>query len=227
MIQGDLGATPDFDFEAVVFESTGLAHYYQSNSLLYVPWVKDGVVSANASGPGSLIQSESVVNGHRQFEVIVPEGAAGLAHYVGQAAAAVAGSARPPINWTRSPETLPAGAIGPASLIQSSTTNPDGHGRLELVVLQGTSLIHFWWDGTAWQQGNTITTQAAAPGTLIESMDRLNIVVPEPPAPDAGPPWDLHHYYGFDNGYYSQWWEGPVISTAAAGLRLRDPERHH
>jgi hypothetical protein len=226
MIQGDFGQGPDFDFETVVLEDNGaagtynLVHYYRSNSQPGAPWVKatDNAISSGATGPASMIQSDYKVNGHWQFEVIVPEGT-GLVHYVGQAAAA---GARPTINW-RAAETLPAGVVGPSSLIQSRLVkNADGHGRLELLALQGTWLNRYWWDGTSWQPGNApITTQAAAPGALIEDMRSpvvegsvLHIVVPESPT-GAGPPWELHYYTcGEDQ---SNLGEAPMISTVAAG----------
>src|SRR5262249_10261212 len=149
-----------FDFEAVVLESDGLWHYYRANSQPGTPWVKGNQISAQASGPASLIQSDYVVNGHGQLEVIVPEGAT-LVHYTGQAATTT-GTARPTMNWSQSPESLPAGEIGPASLIQDSV-KVNGHGTLHLVLQQGTSLVHYTWGGSGdWFKGDTITMKAAA-----------------------------------------------------------------
>ena len=221
MIQGDYGTGPDLDFEAIVLEGTSLVHYFRSNSQPGTPWVRGNLITARASGPGSLVQSGTAVNGHGPLNVVVPEqlapGVIQLAHYVGQAAPAGTGSARPAVNWTGAvgTATLPPGSVvGPASL--ATITGPAFNG-LGLVVLEGTELRYWIYDGTGWQQPGTsaITVQAAAPGTLIESGGEVHVVVAQSAAAGASPPWELHYYHGDTQG--QQWAAGSVISTAASG----------
>ncbi|MGH3297611.1 MAG: neuraminidase-like domain-containing protein [Trebonia sp.] len=220
MVAGDYGTAPDYDFEAVTLEGTSLVHYYRSNAQPGTPWLKNpNTVSTAAAGPASMIQSDYTVNGHRQLEVIVQETGGALTHYAGQAAAAVPGQNRPAVTWQKSGETLPSGGVGPSSLIQSGPASPNGHLRFDLVILQGTNLVHCWWDGpgTTWQVGETITSQAAAPGALVGDAvgyGPLTVVVPESPAAGTGPPWQLRQYYVDSSG---AWQQGGVITTAAAG----------
>lgn len=75
---------------------------------------------------------------------------------------------------------------GPACLTQTSFGTEFGNpGNFDLVVLQGTSLVHYWHDNSdpalAWHRGEVITQSASAPGCLIQSDfdGNLEVVVPE------------------------------------------------
>jgi hypothetical protein len=61
---------------------------------------------------------------------------------------------------------------GPACLIQTDFT-ADGRRNFELVVLEGSSLVHYWRANdtldTPWRKGEVISTRAIAPGSLAQS----------------------------------------------------------
>jgi len=66
------------NFEVVVLEGKNLVHYYRDNTT-NSKWNRTTVITSNATGPGTLIQSSyGTPNKPGNFEVIVPEGD----HYV-------------------------------------------------------------------------------------------------------------------------------------------------
>src|SRR5262249_55034702 len=83
-------------------------------------------------------------------------------------------------------------ATGPGCIVQSDFRAPGSdHGNFEVVVLQGSDLVHYWHDNAdptlAWHRGETITTAATGPGCIIQSDFRspgsnhgnFEVVVPE------------------------------------------------
>jgi hypothetical protein len=211
IIQGDLGAGPIMNFEAVVLEGNNLVHYWKDNSLLgfIQPWQRGEVVSSNAAGPGWLIQSDWInPSGRGNLEAVVLEGSK-LVHYW-----------RDQNNqWHADVNIITSSATGPGSLIQSDYSS-GGHGRFEVVVLEGANLVHYWHDSnpnTAWQRAEVVTTHAASPGCIIQSdylgannHRNFEVVVCEGSGPG---PYALVHYT-FDG---TSWNLGEVITWKATG----------
>ena len=107
-------------------------------------------------------------------------------------------------------------ATGGASLIRSSF----GPGDFEVVVLQGSNLVHYWRDNHdihwTWHQGQTISTSATAFGScaLIESnlgVDHNNfeLVVQEGS--------NLVHYWHDNSDTQSPWQRGLTVATGVTG----------
>jgi hypothetical protein len=72
--QSDFVAGGHGNFETVVLEGSVLSHYYHANDIPTSPWRRGQVITTQATGPGSIIQSDFVAGDHGTFEVIVPEG---------------------------------------------------------------------------------------------------------------------------------------------------------
>jgi hypothetical protein len=74
--------------------------------------------------------------------------------------------------WHRG-STITGIASGPGSLIQSTfRARPDVPGNLEVVVLEGRNLVHYWRDSVdldSWHGGDIITRNATGPGSLWQS----------------------------------------------------------
>jgi len=164
-IQSSFG-TPQFDgnFEAVVLEGSNLVHYYRDNSKDDHPWHRTVVITSKATGPGSIIQSSYGTPNHPgNFEVIVPEGG-NLVHYYRDNSA----NGYP---W-HYVTTITSKATGPGCLIQSTFGTPC-LGNFEVVVLEGTELVHYWRDNSdvkqPWHKTVAITTGATHSGSLIQS----------------------------------------------------------
>ena len=208
IIQGDFGvAGYPMNFEAVVLEGTKLVHYGRDNSDLSQPWKSAEVISTQATGPGWLFQSDWMDNRHGHLEVIVLEGK-NLVHYW-------IDNTSSNRQWNKDPNPITANATGSGCVIQSSYKDANGHGRFDVVVLEGKNLVHYWSDSTAnppWRRGQVITANAVSAGCMIQSDYRnFEVVVCEDTG--FGPPFELVHYY-YDG---SAWNRGPVITSTATG----------
>ena len=132
------------NFEVVVPEGNKLVWYQRR-------WDKSGwdfvgIISTNATGPGCIIQSDfkskdSNSIEHGNFEVVVQEGS-NLLHYWHD------NTTR---KWSRA-ATISNAATGPGCIIQSDFKSPDPqrviHGNFEVVVQEGSNLLHYWHDNT-------------------------------------------------------------------------------
>jgi hypothetical protein len=110
--------------------------------------------------------------------------------------------------WQQSLQTITAGVVGPASLIQSDWGDGD-HGNFELTVplragANQASLWHFWHDNSdpenPWQhEGEAIVTDVVGPGSLVQSDYRggghgnLELVVPLRAGSDRANLWHYWH----------------------------------
>jgi hypothetical protein len=115
-------------------------------------------------------------------------------------------------------------ATGPGCIIQSNFGGGD-HGNFEVVVLEGSDLVHYWHDNstdlsTPWiRSPHTITTSATGPGCMIQSdfgdgdHGNFEVVVLEGN--------DLVHYW-HDNSDVDNLWAGgtTITSHAISGGRL-------
>jgi hypothetical protein len=79
LIQSKFGSQPGGNFELVALEGSALVHYYRDNTKADSPWVRAQIITADATGPGAIIQS-NFGGPIGNFEVVVPEGNQ-LTHY--------------------------------------------------------------------------------------------------------------------------------------------------
>jgi hypothetical protein len=138
------------NLEVLVPEGSNLNHYYRDNTGWHGP---TATVTANATGPASLILGEHVgADGHRNLEALVPEGS-NLNSYI-----------RDDSGWHQT-ATITTAATGPASMTLSDFVNPaNGYHNVEVIVPEGNNLRAYFRDevhGTGWQ-GPTDTVTAAA-----------------------------------------------------------------
>ncbi len=166
IIQSNFGSPGNF--EVVVPEPDGLAHYWHDNADVTSPFIRSATIAPGSIGPGSMVQNRE--NGN--LEVVVRHGSE-LHHYW-----------RDHSGW-RHGGIVTARATGPACLIQSTYWD-----NLELVVLEGAELVHYWRDESEtpimkWRFGAVITTQATGPagfcqGTFGDAPNtNFEVVVPE------------------------------------------------
>lgn len=119
------------------------------------------------------------------------------------------------------PERLPAGDAGPGCITQSNL-GKNGN-NFEVVVLEGSNLIHFWHDNSlvtsAWHRGQVITDHATGPGCIIQSSlganhNNFEVVVPEA---DLQGGQELVHYFHNNADVTSSWQRGQVIAHHITG----------
>ncbi|GIJ89477.1 hypothetical protein Asppvi_008419 [Aspergillus pseudoviridinutans] len=146
-----------------------LTHWWRNGSDPSQSWQgPTATISTKATGPGCIIQSTyGTPTNPGNFEVVVPEGN-NLVHYYRDNTAA----GQP---WKGPIATISTKATGPASLIQSTYGTPKDPGNFELVVPEGSNLVHYFRDNnpaldpSPWHGPTVITDQATGPGALIQS----------------------------------------------------------
>jgi hypothetical protein len=111
-------------------------------------------------------------------------------------------------------------ATGTGCVIQSDFGS-GSHGNFEVVVLQGSQLLHYWHDNSnvnfAWHRAEVISSVATAiaPGCLIQSNlgsgshGNFEIVVQEGP--------NLVHYFHDNSNVTLPWERGQTIATGVTG----------
>jgi hypothetical protein len=166
LIQSDyyLNGSVHGRFDAVVNACGGdLVHYYNDNE--GSGWHQGEQIVPDASGPGSIIQSDwteispldpsGPLHGH--WEVLVPRNNQ-IEHWYSNGG----------LSWKLA-STFAPGATA-ASFIQSDY-NQFGHRYMEAVVTQGTNLVHYvnQQDGTGWHQWETIVSGVSGQGSIIQS----------------------------------------------------------
>jgi len=111
---------------------------------------------------GSIIQSTFGSPGN--FEALIQEGTS-LVHYFHD-------NADINLPWTRA-QTITTTATGPGCIIQSTFGASSRPGNFEVVVQEGTSLVHYFHDNAdinlPWTRAQIITDSATGPGWLIPS----------------------------------------------------------
>lgn len=158
------------NFETLVLEGSNMVHYWRDNSTPGFPWSKSAIVSAAATGPACLIQSNFGSAGHPgNFEALVLEGA-NLVHYWRD-------NTTPGFPWNKT-VTVSTAAVGPACLVQGTFGTP---GNLEALVLESNpanqglppyNLVHYWRNDSApglpWNRGEVVSSIAIGPASLIQ-----------------------------------------------------------
>lgn len=209
LIQSDFMAGGHGNFEVVVPEGNELVHYFHINADVLSPWQRGQVITAQASGPGCIIQSDFGAGGHGNFEVVVREGA-NLVHYFH-----INDNVNNP--WQRG-QTISTQATGPGCILQSDFM-AGGHGNFEVVVQEGANLVHYFHIndnvGNPWLRGPVISTQATGPASLIQSdfkagvNGNLELVAPEGKL--------LVHYFFTNFGAGWAWQRGQTVTDRADG----------
>jgi hypothetical protein len=211
IIQSDFGTPANHgNFEVVVLEGNNLIHYFHDNSNVALPWERAQVISARATGPASIIQSDLQSGAHGNFEVVVLEGN-NLVHYFHD-------NSNVSAPWQRA-QVISARATGPGSIIQSDFRS-GANGNFEVVVPEGSNLVHYFHDnsnvGAPWQRAQVITAQATGPGSIIQSDFRsgahgnFEVVALEGN--------NLVHYFHDNSNVGSPWQRAQIISAQATGL---------
>jgi hypothetical protein len=194
LIQSSFGSPGNF--EVVVPEPDGLAHYWHENSDMSLPWTFSTILAPGSTGPGALVQNRENSN----LEVVVLEGT-NLRHYYRDGA-----------GWHRG-DVVTNRATGPACLIQTTYW-----GNLELVVLEGSNLVHYWRDESEtpimrWRFGGIVTNRATGPagfyqGTYGEDANpNFEVVVPEGDV--------LAHYWRDNTDGNLPWYSGGAVTYGA------------
>ena len=200
--RGSLG-----NLEAVVQYGNRLIHFWRDNTL--TEWRGGQTISTTATGPASIIQSSFKSRDHGNFEVVVQEGNQ-IVHYFHD-------NADLNLLWRRG-QTISTRATGPASIIRSSFKSGK-HGNFEVVVQEGTQIVHYFNDNAdvnlPWRRGQTISARATGPATIIQSSFKsgehgnFEVVVQEGN--------EIVHYFNDNSEVNVPWRRGQTISTRATG----------
>jgi hypothetical protein len=138
------------NFELVVPEANGLAHYWHDNDRIGSLWQRTGIIAPGSLGAGAILQNRR----NNDLEVLVRHGC-DLVHYWRNGGI-----------WRLTAQPINANASGPAALIQSSYGD-----NLELIVQEGVRLVLYFreWDaaGQPWNFGGVVAERATgAPGFI-------------------------------------------------------------
>jgi hypothetical protein len=217
IIQSSLGTESGNpgNLEIVVLEGNQLVHYWHPNSEAKLAWRRSQVITKTATGPGCLIQSSFGTEAGKpgNLEVVVPEGNQ-LVHYWHDSSA-------PNSPWHHG-LVFGSGVRGRPSFIQSSLKTPGSvHGSFEVVVREGSDLVHYWHDSSQptkpWVRGQTIATTATGGGSIIQSSFK-----PMPTAPgnfevvfQEGS--SVTHYWHDNTNPNNPWVRGPTFASGVTG----------
>ena len=143
---GDTG-----NFEVVVPEPGGLAHYWRDNDHIETPWRRVGVIAPNSLGSGAIIQNRK----NDDLEVVVRHGR-DLVHYWRSGGV-----------WRATAQPIITNASGAAAVIQSDYSD-----NLELVVREGARIVLYWreWNaaGQPWKPGGVVIDRATGEPGFIQ-----------------------------------------------------------
>jgi hypothetical protein len=219
IVQSDFLSAGHGNLEVVVQEGSQVVHYWHDSGQPNSRWQRAGSFGTGVTGAPAFITSDFTSAGHRNFEVVVPEGS-NLVHYFHPHDSANN-------SWQRG-QVVATGISSSAALIQSDFTS-GGHGNLELVVRVGDRLTHFWHDSSQpaspWQRAGSFGTGVTGAPSFIQSSfgsasghGNFEVVVPEGST--------LAHYW-LDNSRAGSTWARagePAITgvTSAASLIQSD-----
>jgi hypothetical protein len=212
LIQSDFQKNGRGNFETVILQGSDLVHYWHDNSNVQRTWVRGQVITHAATGAGCLIQSDFRSQGHGNFEVVVPEGR-NLVHYFHD-------NSNVASPWQRA-QLISSASTGPATIIQSDFRSGD-HGNFEVVVLEGSNLVHYFHDNgnvsNPWKRAQVISTHATSSGTIIQSdfkgggHGNFEVLVREGAT--------LWHYFHENDNVNNPWKRGQQVSTIPGGAAV-------
>ena len=161
VIESDSLRIPKRNIEALLFADGQLHHVSRQNAV----WSLAQTLPSAASGPGSMIRSDFHSGDHPgNFEAVLWNGTE-LQHWWHD-------NSDSTLPW-RQGQTISNRATGPGSIIQSDFRSGGDHSNFEVVVLEGTDLVHYWHNNSdvnlPWQRAQTISTTATGPGCIIQS----------------------------------------------------------
>ena len=229
IIQSTLGGDHN-NFEVVVPEATAsgqqLVHYFHDNTDVNLPWTRAQVIDPSVSGPGCIIQS-TLGGDHNNFEVVVPEPAAGggqqLVHFFHD-------NTNVALPWTRA-QIINPHVSGPGCIIQS--TLGGDHNNFEVVAPEpttdgGQQLVHYFHNNTdvslPWTRAQVIAPHVAGPGCLIQSTlggehNNFEVIVPELPANAPGRQ-QLAHYFHDNTNVNLPWTHAQIIDYSGQSQKI-------
>jgi hypothetical protein len=205
IIQSDFRSDNHGNFEVVVIEGNQLVHYWHDNSDVNKPWQRAQIITANATGPGCIIQSDFGSDDHGNFEVVVQAGNT-LVHYWHD---------NSDVNtaWQRG-QVITWDATGPGCIIQSDFSS-DEHGNFEVVVQEGSALVHHWHDNSdvnaPWRRGQTVALPVSSSVCIIQGNfgstqhGNFEVVIQEGQ--------QLVHHWHDNSDVRLPWARGQVITT--------------
>ena len=200
------------NFEVIVPEVHGLAHYWLDNTSAGPrPWNFVGIAVPGSTGPGTVLENR--LNGN--LEAVVTVGRELIHCWFDN------------IVWTLGAK-ITAGASGAPAMIQS-----DYDGHLEVVVAEGPDLVLYWldWGGPppTWKPGGLITDAGDGPVGFVQSRygadphRNFEVVVPHGDALAVYwrdntraemPPWR--------GGGVATWGAAPIVAAALVSSSLHD-----
>jgi len=204
------------DFEVLVLKGNTMMHYTRRSDDLGTGFkisskakVEAPDFPNRATGGGCMIVSDYATNGRSDYDAVVLEGNQ-LVHYW-------ADNSTSPTTWHKA-QVISTQATGSGCIIQSDFVT-SGHSHFEVVVQEGSNLVHYWHEGSdrtgRWHRTPTpITTHAASAGCLIQSdfgsggHGNFELVVLENSFGKAGA--GIVHYWR-DNSGLPYDWHGPAM----------------
>ena len=161
-------------------------------------WKLGSLITSRATGAGSICQRKDKGDVRGDFEVVVPEGDE-VVHY------SLVNSSGPSSSKHRRVIAKP-GVAGPGAVLENRTNE-----HLEAVVLQGQSLVHYWFDASGWHRRAEITARASGAPALIQSDfgDNLEVIVAEGD--------QLVLYWLDSSSIQPRWKPGGFVSKAGDG----------
>lgn len=210
IIQSDFRGGSHGNFEVVVPEGRNLVHYFHDNSNVASPWRRAQIISTNATGPATIIQSDFRSGNHGNFEVVVLEGN-NLVHYFHE---------NDDVNkpWRRG-QTISTRATSSGTIIQSDFRGGN-HGNFEVLVREGTALVHYFHENDdvnkPWRRGQTVSATPGGPAVMIQSDFRggdhgnFEVLTVEGNS--------LVHYFHENNDVNNPWRRGQTVTTPATSV---------
>ena len=139
------------NFELVVPEAEGLAHYWHDNDQVEAPWQRTGIIAFGSTGPGTIVQNRRTGD----LEVVVRNGSN------------LANIWRAGGTWLSTSRPITSNASGPAAMIQSSYGD-----NLELIVQEGVRLVLYFreWNaaGRPWKFGGIVAETATGAPAFVQ-----------------------------------------------------------
>jgi hypothetical protein len=161
ILQSDFGNPGNL--EVVVQEGSQVRHYYHDSSRPNSAWVRGQAFGTGVTGAPTMISSDFISGGHRNFEVVVQEGS-NLVHYFHD-------NANPANPWQRG-QTIATGISSAGAIIQTDFLN-GGHGNFEVLVKEADHITHFWHDNSnpanPWARGVSFGSGVTGAPSFIQS----------------------------------------------------------